>query len=214
MRSSRLIDYTKHRRDDMPSRADSFKTEIVKNTMKSPLNDALMSPSKFSTMTARATATTTSSRGLYPNSSHSERTKSMGESTSAQTAPIEFYLKRVSLDHRQTRRRDSERSREDLLLQLERRTSSSRFSRIEIEGQRKYDVLPEGSLIDRHYDLEGKMIVCPKPSGKRYNHIQRILRNPTLSRSFPKENDLLNTSRSFLRSESEPTLTCQGSKAA
>jgi hypothetical protein len=212
MLTSRLVDYTKHRRDDMPSQAERL-TELVKNIVKHPLKHTIASPSNLTTIKAAATTPATIQRSIRACSSHSERTNSMGDSSSTDTAPIEFYLKRMSLGHRHTRRSYSEDSRGDLLLELERRTSSSRVCRNQMEGLKKYDAPPEESSHDPH-TLEGKTILCPKSTGRRYNHIQRILRNPTLSRSFHKESYSFNSSRDFLRSASEPRLQCPGSKAA
>jgi hypothetical protein len=144
--------------------------------------------------------------------------KFVSNSTEPNTAPIQFLFKRVSLDHR-TRRRNSELSREELVMEFEKRSMSHRASfsshQDELLPSSKWTVAEQSTNGSERRTLEGKFITIPK-QGRRLTHIERILRKPASSYSMDhiRRKSWKSTGEVFRRSGSEPALQFSGSKAA
>jgi hypothetical protein len=213
--SSKLVDYTKFRRDDMPSRTGKplARQVITRQPQESAvpthrLEDESISPAQSKDLKSF--------------------TNNNNDAMISDNATIEFLFKRVSIDHR-TRRRNSELSREELVMEFEkrsmypgnnRRASSSSHHHEDLQSfQPSFSAADGTNHVDRRpWLLEGKFITIPKPtSSRRLTHIERILRKkPTSSYSMDhiRRKSWKSSEDVFRRSGSEPSLQFSGSKAA
>ena len=205
--SPKLVDYTKFRRDDMPSRTGKPFPRVISKQRQ----EAAASATVVTTATKKIP-----SRPEDGSISPQSNEKVISNSTESNTAPIDFLFKRVSLDHR-TRRRNSELSREELVMEFEKRSLSHRASSSSHHDELQSSKWTGVDTIhgSERRTLEGKFITIPK-QGRRLTHIERILRKPASSYSMDhvRRKSWKSSEGVYHRSGSEPALHFSGSKAA
>jgi hypothetical protein len=195
---TKLVDYTKYRRDDMPSRrAQGAQVEV-----------AAINPEMNLALPPSSTEISHSNANVYISRQDTCK-KVMDASHDSDKISIDFFLKRVSLNH-SPRPWNSEFSREDLLLALEKRCTSQGYYHLDEEMYSNH--INKEVNLDRR-ELDCRQMLLPK-RGKRYHHIERILRNQEISAPFDNESHSSDTLSRIHTSTIGPGTMYARSKAA